>query len=276
MRLNRRFASGLAGRLASGAATLLGAAFAVLTEVLKLAREMLVIPAQLWLLFAEVAGGAILRVWRGVVIPIVRTAWALLLTLYYWSAHQVTPRRAVAGVALAAAAALVISQWLDYRSVRVGTGAYSGGVESVAPAPDVARDDAGEAHAWVMIPIAALGAGGVWLAMTGRRRGAWLTVAAGLGAIAITVGIDAPKGLDEGAAQIAYEGADAQLLEGFWAQIASGAALAGAGLLLLAYGRPERAAGRSARAPREPVREPRAAALETHARLDMGTEGWRA
>jgi hypothetical protein len=220
---------------------------------------MLVIPAQLWLLVAEVAGGAVLRVWRGVVAPALRAGWALLVTLYYWSAHQVTPRRAVAGVALAAAATLVISQWLDYRSVSVGTPMYEGDISLVAPAPDVSSDRAGEAHAWVMLPIAALGATGVVLALGGRRRAAWLAVAAGLGAVAIAVGIDAPKGLDEGSAAIAYEGTSAQLLEGFWAQIASGAALAGASLLLLAYGRPKRARARARTTHRAPAPDAREA-----------------
>jgi hypothetical protein len=126
-----------------------------------------------------------------------------------------------------------------------------------------------------MLPIAALGALGVLLALGGRRRAAWLAVAAGLGAVAIAVGIDAPKGLDEGAAAITYEGAEAQLLEGFWAQIASGAALAGAGLLLLAYGRRERAPAKRRAARRTSPREARSAARETRA-LESRAQGGRA
>ncbi|HEX2128193.1 MAG TPA: hypothetical protein VHF58_03145, partial [Solirubrobacterales bacterium] len=219
-------------------------ALAALTELLKVAREMLVIPAQVWLLVAEILGAAVLRIWLAIVLPVLRTAWSAMLTLYYASIHKVTPRRTLAAVGIAAAVALVASQWLDYRSVSVGTPAYQGEVDLVAPAPDVDRDRAGEAHAWVMLPIAALGALGVALAYARHPRAAWLTIASGLGAIAIAVGIDAPKGLDEGAAEVAYQGASAQLLEGFWAQIASGAALAGVGLLSLAYGRRERAPAR--------------------------------
>ena len=229
MSLKRRFTSGLLG---------------LLGEVLKLAREMLVIPAQLWLLAAEIVGAAVLRAWLSAVLPALRLAWGLLVATYGLCARQVTPRRAVAAVGIAAAAALIASQWLDYRSVSVGTPAYQGELDLIAPAPDVARDRAGEAHAWVMIPIAGLGAAGIWLALLGHLRAAWLAVAAGVGAIAIAVGIDAPTGLDVGPAAITSEGAAAQLLEGFWAQIASGAALAGAGLLSFAHGRPERATAR--------------------------------
>ena len=183
-----------------------------------------------------------------------------------------TPRRAVAAVGIAAAAALIASQWLDYRSISVGTPAYQGEIDLIAPAPDVARDRAGEAHAWVMIPIAALGAAGVLMALRGNLRAAWLTVAAGIVAIAIAAGIDAPKGLDEGAAAITYDGAAAQLLEGFWAQIASAAALAGAGLLCFVHMRPERARARRRARPQAPP-PARRGGLETQARLDPGAEG---
>ena len=277
MGLKRRVMSGFAALLRVLVALLRGALVA-LGEVYKLGREMLVIPAQLWLLVAEVVGGAALRVWLRIIVPAVRSAWALLVALYYVSAHNVTPRRTVAAVAVAAAAALVVSQWLDYRAVSVGTPAHQGEVDLVAPAPDIARDRAGEAHAWVMIPIAALGATGVLLAYRGRMRGGWLAVAAGLGAVGIAAGIDAPKGLDEGPAAIAYEGASAHLLEGFLAQIASGAALAGAALLLLAYARREAAPARRNAAARRPARRSERGlnpptTHETRARLDPGAEG---
>jgi hypothetical protein len=275
MDLKRRFGSGLGTvvrAFARGLDKVLRAIVATLTEALKLAREMLVIPAQLWLLVAEVLGGAVLRVWRNLVVPALRLAWGLLVALYRACLRQVTPRRAVAAVGLFAAAALIASQWLDYRSVSVGTPAYQGEVDLVAPAPDVVRDPAGDAHAWVMIPIALLGAAGIVLAYAGRPRGAWLTVAAGLGAIAIAAGIDAPKGLDEGAAKVSYEGADAQLLEGFWAQIACGAALAAVGILTLLHGRSAPGWAGQRAGPRErPGR--RAARREGPTRLDTGTEG---
>ena len=248
-----------------------GTLFAVLSEIYKLAREMLVIPAQLWILAAEIIGGIVLRAWLRLVLPVLRFAWLVLVALYGLAARHVTPARAVAFVGLAAAVALVASQWLDYRSVTVGNDAYAEGLQAVAPAPDVTRDRAGEAHAWVMIPLAALGGLGIALAAAGRVRAAWFAVAAGVGAIAIAVGIDAPKGLDEGPAAVTYEGAEAQLLDGFWAQIACRAALAGTGLLLARRHR------RDAVPARRPVRRPRPAQrparLEGHAKLDARAEG---
>ena len=183
--------------------TLVGGAI----ELLKLAREMLVIPGQLWLFVAEIAGAAVLRVWRGVLAPVLRAAWSLIRTVFALAQRHVTPARAVAAVAIAAAVGLAASQWLDYRSVTVGNDAYSGGVEAVAPAPDIARDRTGEAHAWVMVPLAVAAIACVVVALLGRAKAARLLLPIGLVAIAIAIIVDAPKGLDEGAATVAYVGA---------------------------------------------------------------------
>ena len=83
---------------------------------------------------------------------------------------------------------------------------------------------------------------GLVLALTGRPRAARLLIAVGVAAIAISVAVDAPKGLDEGNAALTYEGAEAHLLEGFWLQIAAGAVLIAGGLLLPRYLRPAPAA----------------------------------
>ncbi len=240
-------------------------------ELLKLAREMLVIPAQLWMYVAEVVGAAVLRAWRGVVSPILRAAWRVIRAAFAFAQRHVTPARAVAVVAIAAAVGLAASQWLDYRSVTVGNDAYSGGVEAVAPAPDVARDRAGDAHAFVMVPLAVIAFVCVVVAFTGRRRAARLLIGIGIAAIAIAIILDAPKGLDEGTAALAYEGAEAQLLEGFWSQIAAAAVLVACGLILPAYLRPAKAeaegnaprrslAGRAKGLVRMPSRKPQTAA----------------
>ena len=72
--------------------------------------------------------------------------------------------------------------------------------------------------------------------------------------------VDAPKGLDEGEAALAYEGAEASLLGGFWVQIVAGAVLIACGLLLPLYLRPARARdGHRAQPPRRD-RGPRKAA----------------
>ncbi len=63
------------------------------------------------------------------------------------------------------------------------------------------------------------------LAVTGRRRAGGLLIPIGLAVIVIALVVDVPKGLDEGAAAVAYEGASASLLEGFWIQLAAAAVL---------------------------------------------------
>jgi hypothetical protein len=213
--------------------------FAVLGEVLKLAREMLVIPAQLWLFAAETAGAWVLAVWRRGVLPLLRTAWALLLGLYELAARHLSPARAVGAVAAAALVALAAGQWLDLSSITIGNDLYSPGVETVAPAPEVTTERAGDAHAWVMLPIALAGFTLLVAAFRGRPRLARLLGLVGVAVIVIALAVDAPQGLDEGTAAIAYEGAEAQLIEGFWLQIVCGAVLIAAGLMLPRYLRAE-------------------------------------
>jgi hypothetical protein len=60
--------------------------------------------------------------------------------------------------------------------------------------------------------------------------------------------VDAPKGLDEGTTAVAYEGAKATLLGGFWVQLACGALLVALGPLINNLFPPrERAADRRGR-----------------------------
>jgi hypothetical protein len=231
--------------------TLASAASVVLTvvvELVRLVRDMVAIPVHLWLAIAEPAGAVVLAAWRRIIRPLLVAAWRLLAAAVRGAQRWLTPKRAVLIVAVAALVALAASQWVDYRSVSVGNDAYSGGVEAVAPAPAVDVERAGDAHGWLMIPLAVAGLLLVGLAATGRRRAGLGLVLVGAAAIAVSLLIDLPKGLDEGQAALAYEGAKASLLEGFWIQIVAGAALIGIGLLLVAYARPERA---RAAAPRE-------------------------
>jgi hypothetical protein len=215
-------------------------------EVLKLGREMLVIPAQLWLAAAELAGLGVLFAWRRALRPLLVAVLALIRAAYRLALRHVTPVRAVAAVCLVALASLAASQWLDYRGISVGTDAYSGGVGAVAPAPEVARQPAGDAHSWVMLPLALAGLAVLARALTGRPQAARLLIAVGIAAIAIAVAVDAPQGLDEGEAAITYQGAEARLLEGFWLQIAAGAVLIATGLLLPRFLLPASAASRAA------------------------------
>jgi hypothetical protein len=243
------------------------AVFALLTELYKLAREMLVIPVSLWMMIAEAAGAAVLAVWR-FLRPILVAALRLLGKAEKAAERWVTPRRAVAAVCLAALVVLAVSQWSDYREISVGNSAYTGGVQDVAPAPDVATDRAGEAHAWVMIPIAVVGLLLVVAALSGRWRAGRLLAGLGVAVIAISLLVDLPKGLDEGSAAIAYEGAKASLLEGFWLQIASGAAMICCGLLLSRYTKPDAGGVREPRRPLLPLR-----GLKKRLRLGRQTAG---
>ncbi len=225
------------------------AATGAAVEVGKLLREMLVIPAQLFLAAAEIAGKATLTVWQRAVLPLLVKLGALVAVAYRLALRHVTPARAVTAVALVAIGALVASQWLDYRGISVGTDAYTGGLEAVAPAPEVERGRAGDAHAWLMLPLALASLVVLVLALVRRARLGHLLVPLGAIAILISVVVDAPKGLDEGSAAIAYQGAHATLLEGFWVQIAAGAVLIACGFLLPRYLTPARARARSPQRP---------------------------
>lgn len=214
----------LGGRLGSG-----------LLEVAKLVREMLVIPAQLWLALAELLGFAVLAVWGRALVPAALASLAAVRAVYRLALRRIRPVHGVAVVTAVAIVALAASQWTDYRGVVVGTDGYSPSLELVAPAPEVSSERAGEAHSWVMVPLAAAAFAVAALALRGRKRLARLLVPIGVAVIVIAVVVDRPKALDEGSVAIAYQGAEARLLEGFWLQIAAGAVLIACGLLLPRY-----------------------------------------
>ena len=133
------------GRTASGDARKVGSEVASIgVEVAKLAREMVVIPLQLWLAAAEVAGGVVLAALAAVrPARCSRALGARSPRPLRFAERRVTPARGVAAVGLVAIGALAASQWLDYRAISVGADAYSGAVGSVAPPPEVATDIAG-------------------------------------------------------------------------------------------------------------------------------------
>jgi hypothetical protein len=219
----------------------------VLGEGLGIAREMLVIPLQVWLAIAEPLGAAVLFVWERLLVPVGVMVVELARRALEWAEDEITPAHAAIAVALAATVALAASQFFDYREVSAGTPAYSD-VESVAPPPSVGQDQTGTAHAWVMLPIAALALVVVVLATRGRWQLARLLVPLGLVVIAVAILVDVPAGLDEGSAATEYQGAEATLLEGFWAQVAAGATLILCGPLLAAHLRARTAGGNRVRA----------------------------
>lgn len=174
--------------------------------------------------------------------------------------RRATPERVLVVVIGAAAGCLVYSQFVTYRGVEVGQPQYSE-VSAIAPAPQTDPIDAGAAHAYVLIPLAALALAIALAALlTGRWRLARLVSVIGLLGVAISLTIDLPQGLDAGTAGTAFAGANATLTEGFYAQLAASAVLALCGWVLAANLRPgidtaERRRGLRRRQPR-PRRAP--------------------
>jgi hypothetical protein len=207
--------------VAGPANTLRGIVF----ELVAIVREMLRIPAGMYMRAAEVAGAAVLAGWR-FLWPLLQAVWRVAVRVFRVAEREVTPLRAALAVAAAAAIALAASQFADYRAIAIGADAYIG-VDSVAPPPEVSesRESAGSAHAWLGLPLAIAALVTVFLCARGNRRAAWWLAPIGLATIAISLIVDAPKGLDEGSAAVAYEGAEASLLGGFWVQLACGALL---------------------------------------------------
>jgi hypothetical protein len=145
-----------------------------------------------------------------------------------------TPERATCLTVVAAAACLIASQFVDYRAVEVGGAAYAG--LPGASAPTVAVRTAGQAHAYLLAPVAALAAALALVVLRSpRRRGLGRVVfALGLLSLAVVLLVDLPAGLDAGAQASRFSGATAVLLDGFYAEIASIAGLTIGGLLLVA------------------------------------------
>ena len=170
---------------------------------------------------------------------------AALTAAWRWAEREVTPARTFAVVGGAAAIALGVSQFVDYRGIAVGADQYAGEVGTVADVPRVEVKTAGEAHAYVLVPLALAALVLVWLTLRGRPRLGWALAAIGGIGLVVTLAIDMPKGLDAGTLGDAYAGTEAQLLAGFWAQLIASAALAVSGIALSRTVRPrgEAAAG---------------------------------
>ena len=219
----------------------------IVVELVSIAREMARIPARSFMRVAEALGEVVLAAWR-VVWPVLVSGWSLAGRFLERAEEVLTPARAAVAVAAFAALALAASQFADYRSIAIGVPAYAE-VEGVAAAPAVESAEAGSAHAWLGLPLAAAALVIVARAASGRWRAARLLAGVGIAVVAISLAIDMPKGLDEGDAALAYEGASAQLLGGFWAQLACGALLIALAPLLTRLLEP-RARAAAAAAPR--------------------------
>jgi hypothetical protein len=206
---------------------------------------------------AIVGGGlrAIGRFLRRIVDAVASAIWGTVDAI----GRVVRPERAVALVALAAAILLAVSQFTDYAGVRAGSPDYAD-VSAVAPAPLVDTTQAGSAHAWVLLPAAAIAIVALFLARRGRWRVARLISMVGVAGIAIALLVDRPKGLDTGDAGTAFSGAKATLLGGFYVEVAASAVLVLCGLLLARYlkaaaprSRRRRRRGRAPRVGSEPL-----------------------
>jgi len=163
-----------------------------------------------------------------------------------------TPRRGIAAAIIAAGACLVVSQFLDYRAVEIGQPGYAG-LGSIARPPTVDARTAGDAHAYLLVPVGALAiALGVLGSGRGRRRLGLGVAGLGLLAIAAILLVDLPAGLDAGTQTSRFAGATAVLEDGFYAELAAASGLVLAGLLY--YARPCRirtnSSGRAASARR--------------------------
>jgi hypothetical protein len=147
----------------------------------------------------------------------------------------ITPQRAICGVIVASATCLIVSQFVTYRSVEIGQSAYAG--LAAASPPTEGLETAGEAHSYLLIPVALLAAVAAVLALRPARRGLGrVVVGLGLLSIALILLVDMPAGLDAGAQSSRFAGATAVLDEGFYAQLAAAAGLVIGGLLY--YARP--------------------------------------
>jgi hypothetical protein len=154
-----------------------------------------------------------------------------------WTQENVTPLSTVAFVGIAAAIGLALSQFFDYHGVAVDAPGYAGEIGSVANVPIVGTETAGSAHLWVLIPVAVVAVVLIIGAYRGDTRLAGAVTVCGLLGLAVALAIDLPQGLDAGRPGLAFSGSEAQLLQGFWAEVACSAILMLCGGLLAHYSR---------------------------------------
>ncbi len=227
---------------------------AALVDVLGIARELLAWPLRILLGIARAVGRVVLAVGLRVALPLARFVMRILRAALHWGEREATPARGLCVVAVAASVALGASQFSDYRAVQVGAPQYRA-VESVAPAPEVDQKSPRSAHGVAVFAIAVSCLFVTVFAATRNWRLARLLLFLGAAVVLVSLIVDLPQGLREGSIGLDYEGANAVLLGGFWAQLFSAATLMVIGPLLAVQLRAQRdarrAAGRVAtRAPR--------------------------
>ncbi|MGB7588196.1 MAG: hypothetical protein WBM00_05760, partial [Solirubrobacterales bacterium] len=72
------------------------------------------------------------------------------------ASHVLTPQRAICLVIVGSAVCLAVSQFVDYHAVEIGQPGYLG--LAAAAAPTVESEATGTAHAYLLVPVAALAA----------------------------------------------------------------------------------------------------------------------
>ncbi|HTT93861.1 MAG TPA: hypothetical protein VMF55_04265, partial [Solirubrobacterales bacterium] len=142
------------------------------------------------------------------------------------AAGVLTPRRAIGVVIAGAGALLVVSQFMDYHGVQIGSSSYAyAGLADVAKVPTVDLKTAGEAHSYALVPVGVAGVllGLALIARGGRlgRRAALGALLAGGAALAVILLVDLPQGTDVGSQSSRFAGASAVLEKGFAAELAA-------------------------------------------------------
>lgn len=166
----------------------------------------------------------------------IRSLCTLLVRLATAVSKVVTPARGAAVVLIGAGALLAVSQFIDYRAVEIGQPGYEG-LPGVANVPTEAVRTAGDAHAYLLVPVGLAAVALGLLALVRERRNLGLLVAAlGLVSIAVILLVDLPAGLDEGSKTSEFAGTTAVLEDGFFAELAAAGGMVLAGLLY--YARP--------------------------------------
>ncbi len=158
-------------------------------------------------------------------------AWAVRASTA--ASAVVTEERAICGVIVASSACLLASQFVEYRGVEVGGPGYAG-LPEAARAPTVGVQTPIDAHSYLLVAVALLGAGlGVAAARSHRARLGRVVFGLGLLSVAVVLLVDRPAGLDVGSQAAFFSGATAVLEDGFYAQLAAAGGMMLGGLLLL-------------------------------------------
>ena len=144
-----------------------------------------------------------------------------------------TPQRAICLVVVGSAICLIVTQFVEYRAVEIGQSGYAG--LPAASAPTVGGERAGDAHSFLLIPVAVLAAGLALAVLRNERRRGLGRIIVGLGllSLAVILLVDLPAGLDTCREASRFTGAEAVLYDGFYAQIAAAAGLILGGALLV-------------------------------------------